>query len=636
MVTHINGELTTLATLWHITRTDGVELFITDHDLDIVFAGDTYAAASGIARTAIESASDMSVDNLDVVGILGGELAKNDLLAGHYDFAQFDIFSVNWVDPDGFGKIQHRFGTIGEIQVKDGSYTGELRGMMQLLERNRGKVWAPDCRANLFSPLTDPFSGRATGCGLTSTAFEEFAQVVSVTNDRQFIVNEFSQEIVTPAYGGIAGDVRGVHEVDGKVEMVLDIADGSPLRPIHITDRAGLEAMANDLNGHYVLDARIDLTNTAWVPIGDDATPFRGTFDGQGYHVYRFKSEIGAGGSGPVGFFGTLAGTVRRFGVESAIVKSGSASDWCGCIAGRLVGEESGDHPLAGAGKIENCWAFGGVTSDNDRAGGLVGEQGAGTIIRSCWVNCAIFGTIGTDVGAAIGRSQDGTRVIDGLRVSREFSRTGDLGNISGGNAAFLDDDEWDIAANWPSPYDLVDQLEMGVITDEAVTVKFDMVSGNDKITRTSGNWLRDTRVRVGDHITFAGTSDAGQMTPGTSVVIDAGADTFTRTVGSWISDGFVIGQTVTVTGSASNNGSFVIDALSATVLSVAENITVSEGAQVDLDIDWTANNDAQEWLVKVLATTILFVDGPVQSAQAIACTYSITGPPRSRDPGRF
>ena len=505
MTAHIQGELTTLATCWHITRTDGVELFITDHDADIVFAGDTYAAATGIARTAIESASDMSVDNLDVVGILGGAILKNELLAGHYDFAEFDIFSVNWVDPDGFGKIQHRFGTIGEIQVKDGSYTGELRGMMQLLERQRGKVYAPDCRANLFSPLIDPFSARATGCGLASAAFEEFAQVVSVTNDRQFIVNEFSQEIVTPEYEGAAGDVVGVHEVDGKVEMVLDIADGSPMRPIVITNNAGMVAMANDLNGHYVLGNDVELVNP-WVPVGTDAAPFRGTFDGRGFKLLNMIINTSVSGE-TAGLFGTCSGVVRRVHITRFNCASGSAAQWSGAICGRLLGEEAGDHPTAGAGRVEDCYATAGIQfTDGDLSGGLIGEVGDGTIVRGNYVSAQRIGAVGTDVGACVGRSA-GTSVIatDNFANTDHFTST-DLGNITGGGVGgyvAVVDDDWILPATWPTPnFDFNDQNVMNIVGSTAATIEFE---GTIVIKRASGNFITDGMMDE-DHMTIVGS----------------------------------------------------------------------------------------------------------------------------------
>ena len=52
-----------------------------------------------------------------------------------------------------------------------------------------------------------------------------------------------------------------------------------------ITDAAGLQAMADNLAGDYVLGADIDLTGFDWQRIGPDVgNPFTGTFDGA-YHI---------------------------------------------------------------------------------------------------------------------------------------------------------------------------------------------------------------------------------------------------------------------------------------------------------------------------------------------------------------
>jgi hypothetical protein len=59
---------------------------------------------------------------------------------------------------------------------------------------------------------------------------------------------------------------------------------------------------------------------------------------------------------------------------------------------------------------------------------------------------------------------------------------------------------------------------------------------------------------------------------------VGATGDTITRSAGSWISDGFAVGKTATIGGSASNNVSGVIAALSATVLTFADTDLVAEG----------------------------------------------------------
>ncbi len=489
MTAHIVRDVLTLSTCWHITRTDGVELFFTDHDVNIVFGGKTYVAATGIARTAVESKGDMSVDNLDIIGVLSQLLTVTDLKAGFYDFAEIDIFSVNWQDPDKFGSIQHRFGTLGEVQAQTGGYKAEMRGFMQVLERRRGHVYTPDCRTNLFSPLIDPISGRANGCGLTSTSFEEFGEVLTVTSDREVVVNEFSRLRVSPKYAGAFGEVVGVHEVDGVVEMVLTIADSTPMRPTVITDRTGLEAIDDDMNGYYVLGNDIDLTLTAWTPLGTQTNPFRGTFDGKGY-VIRNLSVTATDPEG-AGLFGANAGLIRRVGVEGGSVASGAATSWAGALCGLLMGERATQYPEAGGGQIEGCWATGiTVVTDNDFAGGLVGVHLRGAIIRECWVAAVISGTVGTDVGAIVGRSTAADRVLDEVYANTDAAGTTDLGNISGGGANALVDATWGVAGSF-SGFDFNDREILNVVTSKSVTAAF-VESGPDTITRAAGDWVAD------------------------------------------------------------------------------------------------------------------------------------------------
>lgn len=504
MTTLINREVMTLATCWHLTRTDGVELFVTDHDTDILFGGDTYIAASGIARTAIESKANMSVDNLDVIGILGGLFDRNELDSGFYDFAQIDIFSVNWQDPDGFGQLPHRCGFLGEVQTRDGSYVAEMRGVMQLLERRRGKVWSPDCRADLFSPLVNVNSGRSDGCGLDPVAFEEFGFVVAVTDNRTFTVNEFSRLSLVPEYEGAWGDVTGVHEVDGKVEMVLTIADSTPMRPTLITNRTEFENIANNLNGHYALANDLDFTLTAWTPIGDDTNPFRGTFDGRGHVINGLN--VNTSGTDPAGVFGACSGVIRRLGVNSGIVQSGSATEWAGIICGVLYGDQATEHPLSGGGLIEACWATGCVVITNgDFAGGLLGAQKSGTIVTECWVAVQMSGVIGTDVGALIGNSSGANRFLLGTTANTDAATTTDLGNITGGNPNGLTDAEWIVQAEFPAPFDFNDRMIMNAKPSTAVTCEF-VDTNPDKIRRAVGSWITDG-VKPEDDITFTGTA---------------------------------------------------------------------------------------------------------------------------------
>jgi uncharacterized phage protein (TIGR02218 family) len=149
LLAHLQGETTTLATIWKLTRRDGVILGFTDHDTDLVYGGVTYAAATGYTRSAISANSTLAVDNVDLEGILAsGALSADDIRAGFFDWAELLVSLVNYADL-GQGAVILRRGTLGEFTLRAGSYTTELRGISQALSRNFIQVYTADCRADL-------------------------------------------------------------------------------------------------------------------------------------------------------------------------------------------------------------------------------------------------------------------------------------------------------------------------------------------------------------------------------------------------------------------------------------------------------------------------------------------------------
>ena len=70
LITAMSGEVSTIAGCWKVERTDGTVLAFTDHQSDLSIDSVTYQAASGFSRTAISHSSGLSVDNLDLLGVL--------------------------------------------------------------------------------------------------------------------------------------------------------------------------------------------------------------------------------------------------------------------------------------------------------------------------------------------------------------------------------------------------------------------------------------------------------------------------------------------------------------------------------------------------------------------------------------
>lgn len=150
LAAHLAGPVTTLATCWEITRRDGRSFRFTDHDQDLVFDGETYAARFGYARSALTSDAQLSVDNLDIDGIFDdAAISEAEMRAGLFDFAEVRIFLVNWADPS-MGALRLRRGWLGEVTLSEqGSFRTELRGLTQALQQEIGEIYSAECRADL-------------------------------------------------------------------------------------------------------------------------------------------------------------------------------------------------------------------------------------------------------------------------------------------------------------------------------------------------------------------------------------------------------------------------------------------------------------------------------------------------------
>ena len=145
----LGQEVTTLATCWRIQRRDGVVLGFSTHDRTLTIDGLDYRAVAGFTPTAVDSSNALDVDNLDVEGVLeSGTISRADLMAGRYDFAAVSIFLVNWSDLSQ-GKMRLRDGWLGEVTMKDGAFTAEVRGLTERLQADVGDVFSPECRADL-------------------------------------------------------------------------------------------------------------------------------------------------------------------------------------------------------------------------------------------------------------------------------------------------------------------------------------------------------------------------------------------------------------------------------------------------------------------------------------------------------
>lgn len=220
MQTHLDGEVTSLATCWAIERRDGVRLLLTDHDTDITLGtvteldnphlrwmmNATYSATQGFERKALANKIS-ATNNSELIAILNSDGVNSaDIQAGLYDAARVYIFTVNWADlTDGIIKMPGS-GVIGEVilNIRQGTYEAEVRGLGHYFQNKYGDFYMPTCRVDVFS----------SRCRLDESLFVQHGAIESVTDNRTFQAKDsafsaFTDTALTITNGGFETDVSG-------------------------------------------------------------------------------------------------------------------------------------------------------------------------------------------------------------------------------------------------------------------------------------------------------------------------------------------------------------------------------------------------------------------------------------------
>ena len=243
----------------------------------------------------------------------------------------------------------------------------------------------------------------------------ELAEPLVVTNESNGKTNTYYYQIVE-------GEDLGYKEVDGGYE---------------IYSAKGLQWLAEQVNGGdnfkgktITLTADIDLENAEWTPIGSDANPFAGKFDGGSRTISNLN--VNSPEEAFKGLFGRLVepGTISNVNIDNATVKGLSQ-------VGAIVGS-------AYTGSVSNCHVSGDIAIEgNYQVGGIAGN-GYATIS-----DCSVIGNAGSYVkgtykennleGDAVGgiigyacEKHTENDVISGCSATIDVSGTRKVGGIAG------------------------------------------------------------------------------------------------------------------------------------------------------------------------------------------------------------
>lgn len=134
-----------------VTRTDGAVFRFTAHDADLRIQEEDstfymYKAADSFSLTALENQQGLVVSNMDVDAIISDESITEDaLIAGLFDYANVEIFIAYWGSTQ-IGTLPLRTSWVGEVTLRGGSFTADLRGIAQKLQQVFISATSLECR----------------------------------------------------------------------------------------------------------------------------------------------------------------------------------------------------------------------------------------------------------------------------------------------------------------------------------------------------------------------------------------------------------------------------------------------------------------------------------------------------------
>jgi uncharacterized phage protein (TIGR02218 family) len=223
LASHLASGATTLCQCWKLIRRDGQVFGFTDHDRDLVFAGTSFSAASGLEGSEAESQLGLSIGGGEVSGVLmASAISEADVLAGRLDGASIESWLVNWQDVEE--RVLLDIGTVGEIRRSDESFTLELRGPAAEWDEERGRTYIRSCTAEL--------GDQACGIALASSAYTETATLSLVADGQRLTMPQtasaagwFTHGIATLTSGaasGVKARIIGHERQSGQDTITLD------------------------------------------------------------------------------------------------------------------------------------------------------------------------------------------------------------------------------------------------------------------------------------------------------------------------------------------------------------------------------------------------------------------------------
>lgn len=247
----LTGNELTLCICIKITRQDGIIMGFTTHDRELTSDTVIYKPIDSIQATAVRHELGTGIGNLDVDGLLKDTILSSDsiteteLRAGAYDSAKIQMYVVDWLFPANTPQTIIT-GTTGEINIMQGHYKTEVRGLLQRMSQQIGSLTTATCRVKRLGDAD---------CKVDMTPFRHVSDVNAVQGPRLIDFNDseitgyYDYGVVTVTSGANDGLEREIkNSVQSAGISTISLQEAFPYQ-FEVGDTVILEAGCNRLIG---------------------------------------------------------------------------------------------------------------------------------------------------------------------------------------------------------------------------------------------------------------------------------------------------------------------------------------------------------------------------------------------------
>ena len=198
----LDSGATTLARCWQITRTDGVRLGFTDHDLPLTFDGLQFEPESGFSASSAETTTGLAAGTHDVSGVLKSDkISETDIARGLFDGAEVIVYLVDWMNPSS--RLLLSRGLFGRIRRNGLNFEAEVTGISDLLNRPFGRAYVHSCECRL--------GDLKCGVDVSDSAYRGVASIAAIRETNFFEVLGLSDFASSWFSGGSLGWTSGAN-----------------------------------------------------------------------------------------------------------------------------------------------------------------------------------------------------------------------------------------------------------------------------------------------------------------------------------------------------------------------------------------------------------------------------------------